>query len=423
MGLPEMHMIRPLVAFVTGALVAASHAQTVPAESLPQGFILIVKDKSGLSSAESPLYLASNWGGWAPGDSGYRLSPRSDMRWQIIVKPPVKDPPPLEYKITRGGWEMCEVKADLSDISNRRLDAIDTSRLSPGQQPVIEIEVEKFSDQRPESQAKRAVDPYRAINATGTVKRLTVTGGGVPGQFRDALVWLPPGYADAANSSRRYPVLYMQDGQNIFEQLPGVPGEWRADEVATELIAGGKIEPLIIVGIPHAGPQRISEYLPVAGIGEVVPRGEAYVQFLISEVIPRVERTFRTAPGADNRAIGGSSLGGLISLYAGAKHPDIFGRVLAESPSLILGKKDLNKELFDSVMVWPGRIYLGMGGKESSDAAHSRAILDAVRALDTKLDSAAVGNHRLVTDEGATHTESAWAKRLPEALMYLFPPS
>jgi predicted alpha/beta superfamily hydrolase len=397
-------------------------ASLVQAQPLPDtGLILIVKDKSGLSSTESPLYLASNWGGWAPGDNAYKLSARSDMRWQIILKPTSKDLPPLEFKITRGSWDACEVAADLSDIPNRRLPAIDIASIAPGQPAIVEIEVEGFSDQRPEAQARKALSPYRTINAVGTVRRITVVGGGIPGAFRDALVWLPPGYDDPANADRRYPVLYMHDGQNLFEQIPGLPAEWRADETATELTEFGKITPLIIVGVPHAGPGRASEYLPIPVLDDIEPRGEAYVNFLISEVIPRVERAFRTAPGAENRAIGGASLGGLISLYAATRHPQTFGKVLAESPSLVLRGKRLTNLFSDAD--WPQRVYLGMGGKETAKAETNAALVAAVKDLYSQLEARGLSTeHRmLLIDENAVHDEGAWAKRFPTALKFLFP--
>jgi predicted alpha/beta superfamily hydrolase len=406
------------------SLLPFAAAQPVAPESLAQGFILIVQDKSGLSSAESPLYFASNWGGWAPGDGNCKLTPRSDMRWQIILKPPAKDAPPLEFKITRGSWEQCEVAADLSDIPNRQLQPIDTSKLAAGEQPKIEITVEKFADQRPAAQAKKAVDPYRTIEVTGTLKRLSTTGGGVPGQFRDCLVWLPPGYDDAANAATRYPVLYMQDGQNLFEKIPGLAAEWGMDETATDLITKKSIAPIIIVGIPNAGPERIIEYLPFPGIGQARAGGDQYVNFLIHEVIPRTDSAFRTKPGPENRAIGGSSLGGLISLYAAAKQPDIFGKVLAESPSLVLGKKQAINEVFSSISTWPSRIYLAMGGKEANKNEElNNALLAAVKALDAKIAAASPPpEHKLVIEPDAVHNEAAWAKRLPAALEFLFPP-
>lgn len=413
--------MKTIFAILAILLCRLAQGQLVPPQSLPGGFILIVKDKSGRSSTESPLYMASNWNGWSPGDGAQRLTARSDMRWQIIVKPASADAPPLEYKITRGSWDMCEVASDLSDISNRRVERVDVTGLATGQLPTVEIEVQRFSDERPESLAKRAVDPYRAVKATGVVKRLSLTGGGVPGVFRDALVWLPPGYDDPKNAARRYPVLYMQDGQNIFEQLPGVPGEWRADEAATELINAGIIEPIMIVGIPSAGSRRIEEYLPVPGLGIARPGGADYVAFLVQEVVPRVERAFRTAPGAENRAIGGSSLGGLISLYAGFARPDVFGKVLAESPSLVLDKREVTGSLVASSGRMPGRVFLGMGGKETGDGALNEALVQAVRKLDEQLSqNLPEGQHRLTIKPDAVHNEPAWAERFPEALTFLF---
>lgn len=414
-----------LVCLTISAAIARPSDQPIQPESLPQGFILIVQDKSGLSGNDSPLYFASNWGGWAPGDVNYKLTSRSDMRWQIILKPPTKDAPPLEFKITRGSWEQCEVAADLTDIGNRTLAKIDASKLGPNEQPKVEIVVQKFSDQRPESQAKKATDPYHSIKATGTIRRLSVVGGGVPGLMRDCLVWLPPGYDDAANATRRYPVLYMQDGQNIFEQAPGTPGEWGVDETVSELVAGGKAKAAIIVGIPSTGPDRVSEYLPVTAVGKVKPGGEAYVRFLLDEVIPRVERTFRTAAGPENRGIGGSSLGGLISLYAASKHPEVFGKVLAESPSLILGEKQTWKDLFPPSAAMPTAIYLGMGGKEAGTVTRvNEALLEAVRALDASLTAhTPMPRHDLFIDMEAKHDELAWAKRFGGAYKFLFPVS
>ena len=112
-----------------------------------------------------------------------------------------------------------------------------------------------------------------------------------------------------------------------------------------------------------------------------------------------------------------------MSLYAGARHPGVFGRVLAESPALVLAKRDIGKELFSSVDRWPQRVYLGMGGKESADASMSGALVAAVTDLYAGLGAAGLseGHRKLYVDHEATHTESAWANRLPDALIFLFP--
>lgn len=388
--------------------------------------VLVVGDKSGLAGPSSPLYLASNRNGWNPGDPAMRLSARSDGRWQIVLPDLIE---PIEFKFTRGGWETVEVAADLSDIPNRRLDPLDASRTKASESPTLELTIEKFADQRPDAAAKKVLDPYRTVQAVGTVRRLQVVGGGVPALVRDALVWLPPGYDDAASASRRYPVLFLQDGQNVFEQPPGVPGEWRADETATELIQSGAIEPLIIVAIPNAGAARASEYLPTSALPGVEAHADEYVAFVLNEVVPRIERAFRTKPGPENRAIGGSSLGGLVSLYAATRHPEVFGKILAESPSLVLGHRPIGEELFGSVARWPGRVYIGMGGRESiakpGDDNANREYTEAAAALDRMVAAAGLApeRHLLVIAPEAVHDEQAWAARLPRALKFLFPPT
>lgn len=402
---------------------AAPTAALVAPESLPQGFVIVVRDKSGLVGPDSPLFLASNHGGWNPGNAAMKLVGRSDGRWQISLPKPA-DGSPILFKFTRGSWETVEVAADFSEIANRTLARIDTSRLAAGTQPLIELTIEKFADQRPGAKAGPGVDPYRAIKATGEVRRLQVTGGGAGnGLVRDLLVWLPPGYSDTAHAKRSYPVLYLLDGQNVFEQLPGVPGEWRADETATHLIDTRQIEPLIIVAVPNAGAQRTSEYLPVEAMAGVQPRGADFVAWLRTEVMPRVDRTFRVLQGPDNTAIGGSSLGGLLALYAGATHPDIFGKVLAESPSLVLGQKPLWVDLFSKVPSWPQRVYIGMGAREGAAGSdESRRYIDAARSLDQTLAAAGLDDSRrmLVVDPAGIHDETAWARRLGPALKFLF---
>ncbi|MBC7815352.1 MAG: hypothetical protein IAG10_00470 [Planctomycetaceae bacterium] len=298
----------------------ADPSKLVQPESLPQGFILVVTDKSGAAKSDSPIYLASNHNGWNPLDPAWKLTQRSDGKWQIVLPKPKLDSR-MAFKFTRGNWDAEELDAKFGKIENRSLPKVDASKLAADEKPIIELSIEQFSDKAPKDAATSAKDPYRAINATGTIRRVEVVGGGVP-LTRDLLVWLPPGYDDAANVNRRYPVLYLQDGQNIFEKLPSVPGEWEADETATRLIAENAIEPIIIVGIPNAGAMRAAEYSPIDILEGVTAKGDAYVDFLEREVVRRVERAFRVKGGADNTAIGGSSLGGVISIYAATRHPE-----------------------------------------------------------------------------------------------------
>lgn len=395
-------------------------------ELLPGGFMLVVTDKSGKGSESRPLHLGSNHNGWNPGDPNRRLTPRSDSKWQIEL-PPSPDGSRLAFKITLGSWDTVEVTPDMADIANRELPLIDVASLRPGEKPVIEITVEQFRDPPPDSDVRLRQDPNREIPvAGGTLRRVEVAGGPIPVR-RDILVWLPPGYDKPENADRRYPILYLHDGQNIFEKLPNVPGEWMADESATRLIEAGAIEPLIIVGIPSIGIRRLEEYVPVEIFDGVPARGRQHVQWLADEVIPRVERVCRVRPGVANRMVGGSSLGAVIALYAATERPDLFGAVLLESPAM-LAKGGLLLRFFEARESFPTRAFVAVGthevGHDPSDAERNAAYLQSARDLLALLGRKGIadGDRTLVIGEGAVHNEGAWAERFPDALRFLFPP-
>lgn len=417
---------------VAAGAAASAEPKLVQPESLEQGFIIVVEDKAKRASADSPIYMPSSHNGWNPGDPAMKLERRSDMRWQIVWSKPVLDSR-VAFKFARGSWELVETTIKFEDIDNRLLPMVDVSKLAPGEKPVIELSVEAWRDQSPVTPARVATNPYRPIEVSaGSIRRLEVTGGGAkgPGEAgvgaytRDLLVWLPPGYDDAANATKSYPVLYLQDGQNMFDQLPGVPGEWKVDETAGRLIGERKIEPLIIVGIPSAGVQRANEYLPVAVMDGVEPRGDAYIEFLMSQVLPRVERAFRVKTGPSNTFIGGSSFGAVISLEAATRHPEVFGGVLLESLPMLSKDKMLFKH-FATKTTWPNRLYFGMGGKEAGDAPENQGLNQqyaaSTSAFADLLRGKGFGEDRakFVVDNDGYHNEPAWAERFGPALEWL----
>jgi predicted alpha/beta superfamily hydrolase len=418
-----------------GANVSPGPARQPPGvqpESLPQGFVIVVEDRSKLASSSSPIYIGTNHNGWNPGDPGWKMTQRSDGRWQIALKKPTLDSR-MGFKFTRGDWDHVEVAADGKDIDNRLLPLLDPSRIEAGAPPAIEFVVEKWIDQRTGAAlGASADDAYAPIAvAGGRIVRIQTAGGGVPMQSRDLLVWLPPEYDDPASAERRYPVLYMHDGQNLFQKHAGIPAEWGVDETAVRLIKDGEVEPFIVVGIPNAGNERLSEYLPVKAMKDVEPRGEQYVEWILHEVMPRVERAVRVKTGPEDTAIGGSSLGGLISLYATVRHPETFGKVLIESPSLVLGGREIWKDVVGEAKVVPSRAFLAMGGSEAGDdvkgKSESQKLMQAATDLKQWLkERGGVGGagseQLLVIEDGAKHNESAWAARLPKAMKFLFPP-
>lgn len=411
------------------ALVSMAHAQEmVRPESLPQGFVLVVDDGGDLATSAMPIFLASNTGRWNPGDPAAKLEERSDGRWQIVVPKPAEELR-FEFKFTRGSWDTVEIAADLSDMGNRMLPEV--VRPAGDERPIIELTVAKWADQRPGATARVVVDPYAPLNVTGDVRRLQVRGGagGAERLARELLVWLPPGYDAPENAAVTYPVLYLLDGQNVFDVAPGTPAEWQADETAMRLIVESKIAPVVIVAIPHAGAGRMSEYLPVPAIDGVEPGADRFVEFLFDEVMPRVERAFRVRTDPPGRAIGGASLGAVASLHVVASRPGQFGGLIVESPSPLRPAREAWLGRLRAVERWPLRVFVGVSEHESGNAperaeANARYVAEAREVADLIKPNRAARirtETKVVVGAGQEHDERAWAARLPEALMHLFP--
>lgn len=242
---------------------------------------------------------------------------------------------------------------------------------------------------------------------------------------RDILVWLPPGYdggSGEGSDGSSYPVLYMHDGQNLFEPDTAFQrGEhWRLGETAGELIADGAIEPLIIVGIYNTGNHRKDEYTPTrdAKLGG----GDAghYGRMIVEELKPLIDCTYRTRPDASSTGIGGSSLGGLVSMYLAFTHPQVFHRVAALSPSVWWNWRAILKTVRQARSKPPLKIWLDMGTAEGKKGLDDARLLKAALV---GLGFSVGGDLHYAEYEGATHSESAWAERVAPMLKYLFPAS
>lgn len=228
-----------------------------------------------------------------------------------------------------------------------------------------------------------------------------------------------------AAKNETFPVLYLNDGQNLFDTSRAFGGvAWNVRETVNRLVRRGRIPPIIVVGIDHGGAERSREYLPVEDERNPDarnPRGRQYAQFLRNEVMPFVERTYPAARGAANTGLGGSSYGAVAALYTSLVHPGVFGRLLLESPSLYVGNQFLLRKA-RSATRWPSRIYLGVGTRETSRADWNEETVENVRRFEAILRGRGFGPRRLkvVVEEGATHSEGAWAGRLDGALTFLF---
>jgi predicted alpha/beta superfamily hydrolase len=242
---------------------------------------------------------------------------------------------------------------------------------------------------------------------------------------RTIRVWLPAGYD--VNDHERYPVLYMQDGQNCFDRATsGFGQEWQIDETLTRLIAQHLLPPLIVVGIDNGLAKRIDEYTYTADADHGGGQGAAYSRFMVDEVMPFVERTYRTASGPDHTFIGGSSLGGLISLDIAWHHPGKFGGAVAMSPALRWAGEALTREVEQDPNGLAGaRVWLDMGTRENysasaeSAADQNQKLLDAAKRLDAALTKHRVEHRFTIDDKHPQHNEAAWAARFPDAISYI----
>jgi predicted alpha/beta superfamily hydrolase len=237
-------------------------------------------------------------------------------------------------------------------------------------------------------------------------------------------VWLPPRYDAPENGTRHYPVLYLNDGQNLFDRTTAFAGvEWQVDETADRLIRQELIPPLIVVGIDNAQSDRIKEYLPYRSFHPPVlrPQGKRYPGFLMEEVMPFLHERYRIARGPENTGMGGSSLGALISLYVVIERPGVFGQVLLESPSLFVSHRRILK-YSRHFRQWPAKVFLAIGTRESGREDKDRLVVEDVRELERSLRRSGLDDSRLLVriDEGASHNEGEWAKRFPDALSFLF---
>jgi predicted alpha/beta superfamily hydrolase len=234
----------------------------------------------------------------------------------------------------------------------------------------------------------------------------------------DFVVYLPPMYDEQPD--RRFPVLYMQDGQNLFDPDTcfSKGNYWRMGETADHLICTGEIEPLIIVGVYNTGEHRIDEYTPVEDKRLGGGQADAYGQMLVEELKPFVDHTYRTLPGMEHCGLGGSSLGGLVTLYLGLRYSWMFSKLAVMSPSVWWRNRAILKTVAKIRHKPEMKIWLDIGTKEGQ-----RALPDARELNITLVKKGWVEGHDLSYLEvaDAEHNENAWAGRVAPMLKFLFP--
>ena len=230
------------------------------------------------------------------------------------------------------------------------------------------------------------------------------------GNSRDLTIYLPPGYARAGGG---YPVIYMQDGQNLFDPMTSFAEPWRIDDAMRREAAHGVHA--IIVGIPNMGKDRIAEYSPFVDAKVGGGKGDLYIDWIVGTVKPLLDRRFHTRPERQYTGIAGSSMGGLISLYAYLREPATFGSVAVMSPSLWFAQRSIFSTLAASGH-YPGRIYLDIGHREGAaaleDARRMRAALVAKGYEEGR-------ELKWVEDPDGRHSEVDWGRRFGPAVSFM----
>ncbi len=235
---------------------------------------------------------------------------------------------------------------------------------------------------------------------------------------RTLRVLVPPGYSDRQNVQKRYPVLYLNDGYAVF-------AHWNAEDVMNKLVQARAIEPIILVGIDNAGERgRANEYLPYADDSMQPPlphpEGQLYPKFLVDEVIPFINRKFRTKTDAASTGLGGASYGSYISLYTATQTQGVIGKLLLESTPLYIADFRILDDVRNAKGL-PTRVAIEVGSKETPDDQINQHVSENARKLEAAIyDAAPKSQTRVIIEPGGEHNSESWKRRLPDALRFLF---
>jgi predicted alpha/beta superfamily hydrolase len=330
------------------------------------------------------VWIAGNFNNWNPQDESFRL--QKDEKGFFFIEIKDVDAAAYEFKFTRGGWDKGETDDKGDDLPNRKaVIGSDTS---------LEFSIAGWKDgfvKKPASSTASA--QVSIIDTAFAMPQLSRT--------RRIWIYLPKGYT---TSGQKYPVLYMHDGQNLFDNATSFAGEWGIDE-AMDSIKNA----CIVVGIDNGGTKRMNEYNPNTtkqfGKGD----GKAYLAFIVKNLKPFIDKKYRTLPGKKHTYMAGSSMGGLISFYAGLYYPDVFGALGIFSSSFWIAPqiKAQVKQLAKKAVHGSQKYYFYAGGAEDS------VILKGMQAVAAELKKAADPTIITVVNPQGKHNEPAWSAVFP----------
>lgn len=333
---------------------------------------------AALKSPSEYLFLAGDFNGWNPADKTWELVKNNKGSYTLNKQLPAGI---IHFKVTRGNWNTVECDATGKAIENRTLKIQgDTT---------VRLDIAGWQDNFAQPEKKHtATERVYVISEQFEMPQL--------GRQRRVWIYLPAGYeAD----KKKYPVIYMHDGQNLFDEYTSSYGEWGIDELMDRIPVQ---QESIIVGIDHGGEYRITEYDPYnSKYGE--GRGDDYVQFLIKELKPYIDAHYRTQTDAAHTTIAGSSMGGLISMYAALKYPGVFGNAGIFSPAFWIAPQ-IYDQAQQAVVNKNSRFYFVCGDAESASmVADIQKMADLMKSRGVKPENAPV-----TVIKGASHNEKQW---------------
>jgi len=328
-------------------------------------------------------------GSWRP--DGFPLTRVDDCLWSGTVT--VSDREGVRFKITRGSWDSEQANKD-GTIPNDQW-------IFPGDDQRIRLQVYNWSDRR--------LGPQPLI--TGNYRVHESVSSRYLRHRRKVIVWLPPSYE--SNPERSYPVLYMQDGQQVFDPHTSTWGvDWQVDEACSNLIAAASMKEVIVVGV-YCSADREDEYHPAR-------HGEAYASFMLEELKPMIDAEYRTRRDRDSTSVAGASLGGLISFHLAWAHPGVFGAAACFSPAFRFeDDHEILNRVRDTQVIPSLRVFLYCGEGDDLD----RTLVAGMREMAALLRQKGFRdgrNLKVIEDPDGRHREDSWAQHAPEMLLFLY---
>lgn len=341
----------------------------------------------------STIYVAGTFNNWDPASTPMVADGTGNYTLTVPEGSGV-----LQYKFTRGTWTSVEADANRNDLPNRSANFTGSAQL-------LDLNISSWKDLGESGNSSTAAANVHVLSDPFAIPQLNRT--------RKIWIYLPPDYE---TTTKTYPVIYMQDGQNLFDNATSFSGEWQVDETLNRLFAQGDYG-AIVIGIDNGGAERINEYTPWNNPQYGGGEGDLYMQFIAETLKPYVDANYRTKPGREFNALIGSSLGALISSYGGVKYSGTFSKIGSFSPAYWIVNEQFNNYITTSTADLSAmRIYFVAGSGESATIVNE---IDTVKN-NLQIKGLTPANTKVKIDSYGQHNENYWKEEFSAAYQWLF---